>query len=313
METVGILLMAYGAAQSLEEIEPYLKDIRGGRPTSPELVEEVKERYRRMGGKSPLLQITQQQAQTLQTTLYSQLSTLNSTGFEVFIGMRHWHPYIQNTIGEIKKQGIKKLVALCLTPFYSKMSVGAYFGKLDEAIKIHRIKLELIPIHSYHDHPLLLDAYAEKLKQTLERLTTPVKIIFSAHSLPQKILQEKDPYPEQILETARAIIQKIEGEGAIPWSFAYQSQGRTPEPWLGPDVGEVIEQLVREGCRHVVSAPIGFISDHMETLYDNDILYKNLAQSKGISFTRVPSLNASPLFIQCLADLVLSKLRVHTA
>jgi len=304
-KTIGILLMAYGAASSLDEIEPYLKDIRGGRQTSPELVEEVKERYRLMGGRSPLLEITHQQAQALEEAL----NKANGPRFRVYVGMRHWHPYIKETVDVIKKDGIHRLVALCLTPYYSKMSVGAYFKKLEEAQEEFGAKFKISRVDSWNDHPFLIQAIAEKVEQALskfpETARKKVPILFTAHSLPARIVEEKDPYPQELLETVEVVIKKI---GHVPYRFAYQSQGRTPEPWLGPEAGSVINELYDGGHRYLLMAPIGFISDHMETLYDVDILYRQQATTKGMRFERVESLNASPLFISAMADVVLKNL-----
>jgi protoporphyrin/coproporphyrin ferrochelatase len=304
-KTTGVLLMAYGAASSLDEVEPYLKDIRGGRPTSPELVEEVKERYRLMGGRSPLLEITNQQAQALD-------SALNKGGdqrFRVYVGMRHWHPYIRETVAAIKNDGIRRLVGLCLTPYYSKMSVGAYFEKLKESQDEVGAKFKLSKVESWNDHPLLIQAISEKVEQALSKFPGTVRdkvpILFTAHSLPVRIVQEKDPYPQELLETVEAVVKKI-GHGLF--RFAYQSQGRTPEPWLGPEAGAVINELYDEGHRYLLMAPIGFISDHMETLYDVDILYRKQATDKGMRFERVESLNASLGFISAIADVVLKNL-----
>jgi protoporphyrin/coproporphyrin ferrochelatase len=300
MEKSGILLMAYGAAGSLDEIEPYLKDIRGGRPVSPELIEQVKDRYRLMGGKSPLLEITKQQAAALERAL-----NRNSGYFNVYIGMRHWHPYIKETVAEMKADGVGKVTAVCLTPYYSKLSVGAYFQKLDEAISSVEAAFKIRPVKSWNDHPKYIDAVADKVRAALNRFPPDVRdnvtVLFSAHSLPERILAEKDPYPEELNETIALVMKRI---GACPWRFAYQSQGRTPEPWLGPDASAVIDELHAQGCRHLLMAPIGFVSDHMETLYDVDVMYRKQCQSKGIQLERAESLNASPAFIEALEAVV---------
>jgi ferrochelatase len=304
-KTIGVLLMAYGAASSLDEIESYLKDIRGGRPTSPELVEEVKERYRLMGGRSPLLDITNQQAEAVEEVLNKK----NGRRFRVYVGMRHWHPYIKETVDTMKKDGVKRVVGLCLTPYNSKMSVGAYFKKLQEAQEELNVKFKIGWVESWNDHPLLIQAIAEKVERALskfpETIRKKVPILFTAHSLPARIVQEKDPYPQELMETVEAVVKKI-GHGL--YRFAYQSQGRTPEPWLGPEAGAVIDELHGKGSRYLLMAAIGFISDHMETLYDVDILYRKQATAKGMRFERVESLNASPLFISAMADVVLKHL-----
>jgi ferrochelatase len=301
---IGVLLMAYGAAGSLDEIEPYLMDIRGGRPTSPQLVEEVKHRYQLMGGKSPLLEITKQQAAALEKRLNQ-----GQPRFKTYIGMRHWHPYIKDTVATIAADGLQEMVALCLTPYYSKMSVGAYYQKLDEAVSAlggtAGASFKIRRIESWNDHPKLIEAIADKVTRALERFPSDIRInvplLFSAHSLPERILAEKDPYPQELLETIELVMKKI---GPYAWRFAYQSKGRTPEPWLGPDAAAVIDELHAQGHRHLLMAPIGFISDHMETLYDVDVMYREQCRSKGIQLERAESLNASPAFIEALAAVV---------
>lgn len=299
-DRVGVLLMAYGAASSLDEIEPYLSDIRGGRPTSAELVEEIKHRYRLMGGKSPLLEITRQQAAALE-------GALNRDGnrFKVAIGMRHWHPYIKDTVAAMAADGLRQMVALCLTPYYSKMSVGAYFQKLDEAVAAVGMPFQIQRVESWNDHPQLIEAIVEKVTEALERFPADVRrkvpLLFTAHSLPARILAEKDPYPEELHETIELVMKKV---GPYLSRFAYQSQGRTPEPWLGPDAAAAIDELYAQGHRHLLMAPIGFISDHMETLYDVDVMYREQCRAKGIHLERVGSLNASPTFIATLAAIV---------
>lgn len=309
-ETTGVLLMAYGAAGSLDEIEPYLKDIRGGRPTSPELVEEVKQRYRLMGGKSPLLEITRRQAAALEARLnHDQGAPHGPPPFKVYVGMRHWHPYIKDAVAALSADGIRRLTALCLTPYYSKLSVGAYFHKLDEALsglgEDHGEPIKIKRVESWNDHPGLIEAVAETVKKTLERFPSDIRstvpLLFSAHSLPERILAEKDPYPQELHETIELVMKKV---GPYAWRFAYQSRGRTPEPWLGPDAAAVIDELHAKGHRHLLMAPIGFISDHMETLYDVDVMYRKHCESKGLRLERTESLNATPALIETLASVV---------
>ncbi len=292
--------MAYGAASSLDEIEPYLQDIRGGRPVGAELIEQVKDRYRLMGGKSPLLEITKQQAAALESTL-----NRDRPRFKIYIGMRHWHPYIKDTVAVMAADGIRKMTALCLTPYYSKMSVGAYYQKLDEAVVATGLAFQIRRVESWNDHPRLIEAIAAKVTQALERFPADIRkkvpLLFSAHSLPERILAEKDPYPQELNETIELVMKKV---GPYAWRFAYQSKGRTPEPWLGPDAAAVIDELHAQGHRHLLMAPIGFISDHMETLYDVDVMYRKQCDAKGIRLERAESLNASPAFIETLADVV---------
>jgi ferrochelatase len=296
--------MAYGAANSLDEIAPYLADIRAGRPPNPELIEEVKRRYRMMGGKSPLLEITKRQARGVE-------DALNRDGgdFTVYIGMRHWHPYIKDTVAVMAKEGIREIVAMCLTPYYSKMSVGAYYKQLDQAVADSGGAFEIRRVESWNDHPLLIEAIAEKVQKALDRfpkeIAPKVPILFSAHSLPERILRENDPYPQELAETVGLVMKRI---GANPHRFAYQSQGRTPEPWLGPEAGAMINELYDQGHRHVLMAPIGFISDHMETLYDVDVMYREQCEAKKMRLERAESLNDTPKFIQAIASTLRNQL-----
>ncbi len=301
---IAVLLMAYGAANSVDEVESYLADIRSGRPTNPKLVEEVKHRYRLMGGKSPLLEITRQQAQALEAQL-----NRNEKRFKVYIGMRHWHPYIKDTVDRIAKEGFRQIIALCMTPYYSKMSTGAYYKKLDEAVASTGIDFEIRRIESWNNHPLFIEAIAQKIQKALDLFPDDVRsqvpLLFTAHSLPERILAEKDPYPDELHETVVLVMEKM---GANPWRFAYQSRGQTPEPWLGPEAADMIRELSEQEHRNLVMAPVGFISDHMETLYDVDVMYRQQCDARGIHFERVESLNATPLFIEAMASVIQDRL-----
>lgn len=304
---LGILLMAYGAPQSLEEIEPYLKDIREGRPSSPEFVAEIRERYRAIGGKSPLLDITLEQAKRLKDHLH--LSRLKC---RVFVGMRHSKPFINETVEAMKKEGLTRLTALCMSPYNSALSVGAYRKKLADALKASSVSWPCQFLSSWHDEPDLIDAFADKIRKARRQFPSrdhdKIQVIFSAHSLPEKILKMNDPYPKQLLETSRLTAQKA---GLIPgqWYFAYQSKSKTGEPWLGPDAGDIIDRLAQEGKKHLVLSPIGFIADHLETLYDADILYRRQAESRGMQFARTESLNAAPGLISAMANTILRQSR----
>lgn len=301
---IDILLMAYGAAGSLDEIEPYLVDIRGGRPVTPELVAEVRRRYQEMGGRSPLLEITQGQARALA----ARLNALGGGPFRVALGMRHWHPYIKQAVADLVTRGATRVIALPLTPYPSRLSVGAYFAKLDEAVAATGARFKLTRIERWNDHPGFIEALAETVAAARDRFPADtrarVPVLFTAHSLPERILRENDPYPDALRETASAVAKRL---GLDSWRIAYQSQGRTPEPWLGPEAGAVIAEYHASGARALVLAPFGFISDHMETLYDVDVMYQSQARQLGLRLERAASLNAAPRFIDALADIV----RVH--
>jgi ferrochelatase len=301
---IGILLMAYGGPDSLDDIEPYLLDIRGGRPTSQELIEEIKERYALIGGRSPLLDITRQQAEALETFL-------NRSGaghFRTYVGMRHWQPRIQQAVAQMAEEGIEQAVALVMAPHYSRMSTGAYFERLDEATRNLGVNLTFARIESWHNHPGLIAALAEKAGHALARFEADgsdalPKVIFTAHSLPARILDWGDPYDAQLRETAALLAGRL-GLPGERWRFCYQSAGRSPEPWLGPQIGDVILELAQAGEKRLLVVPVGFVCDHVEVLYDIDIEGRQLAEAHGVRLERSESLNASPTFIAALADIV---------
>ncbi|GIW52971.1 MAG: ferrochelatase [Gemmatimonadales bacterium] len=289
----GVLLVAYGAPRSLEEVKPFLEDIRSGRPTPPELVAELEERYRAIGGGSPLLERTEAQA--------ARLAHFLGDGTPVYVGMRHWHPYIREALEAVRKDGIKRLVVVAMAPHFSRMSIGAYQKKVEEASE----GIEVAFVKQWYDHPRFLDGVAAKVAQTLERFPaarrTKPHIIFTAHSLPEKILASGDPYPEQLRRSAEGVMERV---GDYPYSVAFQSAGQTQDRWLGPDAGEVMQHLAAQGHGEIVLCPIGFVADHLEVLYDVDIEYQDLARKLGVRLERTPSLNDSPELIEALADLV---------
>ena len=285
----GVLLMAYGAAASLDEIPQYLADIRRGRPADAALIEDVRRRYERIGGRSPLPEITAAQARALQAAL--------GPGFRVGFGMRHSAPRIADALGPLAS-GCETLVGLPLTPFASRLSTGAYFDALAEAAKAHPA-LKVVRAASFHDHPRLVAALAERAQDALSRAGEGAALLLTAHSLPSRIEAEGDPYARQLRETAALVAGKL---GLSRWHFAYQSRGRTGEEWLGPEAGDVIARLAAEGTKALALAPIGFVSEHLETLYDDDVQYREQAQRLGLRFSRAAALNDHPGFIDALAD-----------
>ncbi len=293
--------MAMGGPDSLENVEPYLLDVRGGRPTSPELVEEIRERYRVTGGKSPVLDITREVARALE-------QRLNRTGdvqYRCYVGLRHWHPFIKETYAELLEALPERIIGLCMAPQYSSLSIGAYLRKVEEARAELANETPISFVTSWHRHPLLIAAIVENIRRTLERFPAEVRaqapVLFTAHSLPERVVAMKDPYPEEVQGTARAVSKQL---GSQPTRFAYQSQGRSGEKWLGPSVEETVADLAKEGHRHVLVAPIGFLCDHVETLYDIDIELAQLARMKGIQLERIPMLNASAPLIDILTSVV---------
>jgi ferrochelatase len=296
----AVLLVAYGAPLALDQVEPYLLDVRGGRATPPQVVEELRARYAAIGGRSPLLDRTREQAAALAQRLGGDISVL--------VGMRHWHPYIKDVLADAAAQGVRRIVAVALAPHYSRMSIGAYQRKIDEA----RGPIEVATVPQWFDHGCFLDAVAERVRSALSRFPGPVRgqvpILFTAHSLPQRILADGDPYPDQLRASVDGVMERV---GAHPHQFAFQSAGQSAEPWLGPDAGTALAQLAAGGAKHVLICPIGFVADHLEVLYDVDLEYRRQAAMLGIHLERTDSLNAAPLLVDALVDLVVGTARAR--
>lgn len=293
---IGLLLMAYGGPNNLNEVEPYLMDVRGYRPTSPAIVHEVRERYREIGGRSPILERTRAQADALE-------SVLNADGknFKVFVGMRHWHPFIKDTLAEMCKQGIDRTVGLVMAPHYSRMSIEAYFKNVEKA----EAPIQIARVTDWHLLPEYLNALVKRIRKAFERFPESVRaevpIIFTAHSLPERILEWDDPYPRQLHETVAALMKLL---GPHPHEFAFQSAAISTESWLGPDASELISRFADEGKHNILICPIGFVCEHVEILYDVDIVYQGLAKTLGIRLERIEMLNDEPEMISGLAGLV---------
>jgi ferrochelatase len=298
---IGLLVMAYGGPNDLEEVEPYLLDVRGHRPTSPEIIHEVRERYREIGGRSPILGQTKAQASALESAL-----NVNGGQFKAYVGMRHWHPFIKDVLTEMQAQGIEKAIGLVMAPHYSRMSIGAYIRKIEEA----ESPITFLCIENWHLEPGYINALVKRVQDALKRFPEEVRaavpIVFTAHSLPEQILEWNDPYPTQLRETVSAVMEKL---GSQPHEFAYQSAAISTIPWLGPDAGEVIERFASEGKKHILICPIGFVCEHVEILYDIDIVYQNLAKTLGVHLERIEMLNTAPDMIAGLANLVSERLK----
>ncbi|HVP80629.1 MAG TPA: ferrochelatase [Thermodesulfobacteriota bacterium] len=295
----GLLLLAFGGPRSLDEVEPFLTRLFRGRKPSSEQLERVKERYRLIGGSSPLPEITFQQAKALKNSLDAK-----GYPFKSYVGMRYGHPLIEETLGKIAEDGIREVIALPMAPFRSRASTGAYIEDVNQAKKNKGDRLEVSFVEGWHLHPLFLGAIQEKIEEGLIQFTPDerkrVHLIFSAHSLP-KSLVENEPYVKDMEESVRAVLKKIE---PLPWRIAFQSRGMGPEEWLGPEVESVLEELSKEKIRDILIVPIGFVSDHIEILYDIDILYQNKAKLLGMQLKRTSSLNFSKRFIEALATIV---------
>ncbi len=297
----AILLMIMGGPDCLENVEPFLLDVRGGRPTPPQLVEEIRARYRATGGKSPAVGITQAVASKLE----QRLNRSREARYKVYVGLRHWHPFIKETYAELLQEEPEQIIGLCMAPQQSSLSTGAYRKQVEEARTELHSTTPVSFVGSWNRHPKLIAAIVEHIQQALLKFPADVRstvpVLFTAHSLPERIVAMKDPYPDEVSGTVEAVTQQL---GGRPTRFAYQSQGRSSERWLGPTVESAIEALHQEGRRHVLVAPIGFICDHVETLYDIDIELKALAAGKGLQLERMPMLNDAPALIDTLADIV---------
>jgi ferrochelatase len=274
--------MAYGSPSRPEEIPAYFADIRGGRPASPEAVEELSERYRRIGGTSPLNEITERQRAALAREL----------GIPVHVGMKHWTPRIAEAAEQALAEGAERVVGLVLAPHFSRMSVGGYHRQLEEALAG---RAELVFIPSYHAFEPFIELLAARVGET------DAHVVFTAHSLPERILADGDPYKEQLLETSSLVAERARIES---WSFAFQSESPTGEPWLGPDILDELERLHGEGVRKVLVAPIGFVADHLEIYWDIDVEAREKAAELSLGLERTESLNDDPAFIRVLASLV---------
>ena len=298
---IAVLLMAMGGPDCLDNVEPFLRDVRGGRPTPPELVEEIRERYRATGGKSPAVGITKDVAKKLE----ARLNRSGGQRYRVYVGLRHWHPFISETYAELLVENPEHLIGLCMAPQRSSLSTGAYRKKVEEAQVNQQGACSVSYVGSWNRHPKLIAGIVDNIKQGLLKFPADVRasvpILFTAHSLPERIVAMKDPYPEEVKGTVEAVTTLL---GSQPTRFAYQSQGRSGEKWLGPTVESTIEDLSRAGQRHVLVAPIGFLCDHVETLFDIDIELKQLATKLGMQLERIAMLNDSDAMIEILVDVL---------
>ena len=278
--------MAYGSPSRLEDIRPYLEDIREGKPVSDGAVEELTGRYRRIGGRSPLDDVTERQRAALEHEL----------GIPVHLGMKHWTPRIADAAERALAGGATRVLGLVLAPHYSKLSIAGYRERLETGL---RGRAELEFVESWHDHAPFVDVLADRVRGT------DAHVVFTAHSLPERILAMGDPYKDELLETSRLVAERA---GLDRWTFAFQSASPTGEPWLGPDILDHLDDLYSEGVREVLVAPVGFVSDHLEILWDLDVEAREKAAELGLELDRIESLNDDAAFIGALAALVRTRL-----
>ena len=287
----AVLLMAHGTPSSLDEMPEYLRLVRGGRPPSAELVEEMRHNYGAIGGRSPLTEITLAQADALQQRLGEQVP--------VAVGMRNWKPFIKDALAELAGRGIERVVGVPMAPQFSTLSVQKY---VDAANAVLPAGLRFEAVTSYHSHPLLLQAFAERVR---EAAVGEELVIFTAHSLPKRVIEAGDVYADEVAATARGVAALV---GITRFEIAYQSAGRTPEPWIGPDLSELITARVAAGTRSFLVVPVGFVCDHTEILFDIDVQAARTAADAGAKLRRTESLNTSPTFVSALAEIVRARL-----
>lgn len=298
---IGVLVMSYGTPESMEGIEAYYTHIRRGHPPTEEQLEDLTSRYRTIvGGVFPLRENTNRQAEALQRKLDE---VAGEGAYACYQGLKHAAPFIEDGIAAMAADGIRNAVGIVLTPQYSSMSVGGYLKRAQA--EADKLGVSFRGVDEYHLHPELIDALAKRVSEGMEKFgedREKTLVLFSAHSLPAKILEMNDPYQDQLLATSAAI---AEAAGADRWQFTWQSAGQTGQPWLGPDILETLDKLAAEGVRSVLVAPVGFVSDHLEVLYDVDIEAKRFAEEKGIRLERIRMLNDDPQYMAALADSVI--------
>ncbi|WP_456271896.1 ferrochelatase [Bacillus sp. AK031] len=303
---MGLLVMAYGTPYKEEDLERYYTHIRHGRKPSPELVEDLRERYEAIGGISPLAKITLDQAKSLEERLNAAQEEIE---FKMYLGLKHIEPFVEDAVKQMHDDGIEEAVSIVLAPHFSTFSVKSYNGRAkEEAAKLGGP--EITSVESWYDEPKFIDYWVKKVKDTYAEMTEEERngavLIVSAHSLPERILKDGDPYPNQLQETADLIAK---GAGVEHYAVGWQSEGNTPDPWLGPDVQDLTRDLYKEkNYNTFVYVPVGFVSDHLEVLYDNDYECKVVTDEIGASYYRPEMPNAQPEFIDAMATVIMKHL-----
>ena len=302
----GVLVMAHGTPDTPEEIEAFYSRIRRGRPPTPELLEELTGRYEAIGGTSPLTGRTRAQVEGLAAAL----EAADPGRFVVRLGTKYVAPTIEDGVAELADLGVDRIVGVVLTPHQSTMGSGEYFERAGAAAAATDPPLSLTVVPSWHRAPAFVPLLADRTRAVLDALDpaarAQVAVFFTAHSLPQRVVAQGDPYPDQVVESGVAIagVLDLDADPSVTWGTAWQSAGRTADPWIGPDLLVEMERVAAAGATAVVVCPVGFVSDHLEVLYDLDIEALDKADSLGIAFARTPSLNDDPDFLAMLADVV---------
>ncbi|QMT18428.1 ferrochelatase [Planococcus maritimus] len=304
-KTMGLLVMAYGTPYSEDDIERYYTHIRRGRKPSEEALQDLKDRYKAIGGISPLAKITEDQANGLCKRLNELQEDIE---FKMYLGLKHIEPFVEDGVEEMKKDGIEEAISIVLAPHFSTFSVKSYNGRAKETAD--KLGIKLTSVESWYTEPKFIQFWSEKVSATFAGMSEQERakscLIVSAHSLPEKIIANGDPYPDQLKETADLIAQAA---GVENYEIGWQSAGQTPEPWIGPDVQDLTRDLHEEkGYNSFVYTPVGFITDHLEVLYDNDYECKVVCDEIGANYHRPEMPNVDPLFIDGMANVVLNKL-----
>ncbi len=288
--------MAYGSPSSLDEVGDYLVQVRGGRGSSPDEIERLKQRYQRLGGQTPLLQITKSQAGALQKRLIA-----DGVPARVSFGMKHWHPFVEDVVEKISIDNPPILVGLALAPHYSKLSIGGYEDSVRRGLARKHSKVPFVMAKSWHTEPSLITALSTRVSNMLKEIAGSggTMVVFTAHSLPLRVVSDDDPYRAQLLETSQLVAREA---GVTDWDFAFQSASGPTGTWLGPSLQEKISEFSNKGIKRILVCPVGFVSDHLEILYDLDVEARDYANSHGIALTRTLSLNDDPMFIEALAE-----------
>lgn len=300
-QKTAVLLMAYGTPRTPAEIEPYYTDIRRGRAPTPEQLADLVARYDAIGGISPLAARTEAQRDALQ----SALNAIAPDTYEVVLGLKHAAPMIETAVNELAARGFRHIIGLVLAPHYSSFSIGQYMDRTRAAAEPHGITVT--SIDSWATEPAFIEFLAADLRTRLSAMPENTKVLFTAHSLPQRIIDAGDPYPNELRSTAEAVATTAGLDSWSSWSIAWQSAGRTPEPWIGPDILAVIDDLAAsENASGVVVCACGFVADHLEVLFDLDIEAKKHAEAKGLAFDRTSCVNDNASIMHALAERVVS-------
>ena len=298
--------MAYGTPRSTEEILPYYTDIRRGRVPTPEQLSDLTARYDAIGGISPLAARTEAQRDALQHAL----DTISPDKFHVQLGLKHAHPMIEESVNDLAQQGFTAIIALVLAPHYSSYSIGQYVGRATEAALPHGINV--IGIDSWATEPAFIRFIANDMEQKRSNMPARTRVLFTAHSLPQRIIDGGDPYPQELHATATAVAKQLNMNEGTDWGIAWQSAGRTPEPWIGPDILAVLQEIAdTKSADGVVVSACGFVADHLEVLYDLDIEAQHLADKLGLAFARTACVNDDVEVMTALAHRVVLAAQQH--